>query len=194
MSRFFIYLLSTILLTGSVFAKTSQNSTTVSVDRIDSGLELRKIKRLGTGVVVGGTTGLVGLNVELNFTPTSSVVTGVGLGSEFQTFSFAWKEVLAGQWFLPYMSGGYSRWYNTSKRGSIGKTSPGFLADRFLSPKQKASGEFAKDLLSVGFGLQYVQLTGQWIGTSLFLEATLLMDVIDMVSVPVGTMGFLIYF
>lgn len=182
---------SAILLEDS---KTTLHPST-SVKSFSSFYEMRRFKRVGIGLALAGINGLYGTNIELNFTPQTSLVTGFGGGSNFQSFSFAWKNSFYGQYIVPYTMVGYARWYTFGKKGeTITETNPSYLAQQFLDDEQKKEGQFSKDFLAPTFGLQYVQLAGPWIGTSVFAEIALLMDLSSFASVPTGEIGFRYYF
>jgi hypothetical protein len=95
---------------------------------------------------------------------------------------------------MPYMSFGYASWASVGKTGRITKTSPAILADKLLSDDEKNAGEFQKNLLYPGIGLQFLQLKGEWAGSSVFAELTVLLDVGNFVAAPTATLGFLYYF
>jgi hypothetical protein len=170
--------------------------TSTTTREADDGLALRSIRRVGIGATAAGPLGFLGVNMELNFTPRWGFGAGFG-GSfgEYQAYTFQVKHVLAGEWLLPYMSFGYAKWYTTGPaKGRIGALNPSFLSDRFLSEGQKAAGDFAVHLIYPSFGLQYVQLSGPWAGTSVYAEVVVLIDVDGLETVPTGTLGALYYF
>lgn len=160
----------------------------------DNGLSLRSVKKVGFGLGSAGALGLIGALIELNFSSEVSLSTSFGLASNYQTFGFQIKKILGGRSLMPYFSAGYSRWYTTGKGGPIGKTTPKFFAEKFLNAEERSSGRFAENLIYPGFGLQYVQLGGNWAGTSLYAEILLLVDVDDLQSAASGGLGMLFYF
>jgi hypothetical protein len=171
--------------------RTSIESSRIAPD----GLSMRKIRRAGIGASAAGPLGALGVNLELNFTDRWGMGAGFGGSTNYQAYTFQVKHVLAGEWLLPYLSFGYSRWYTTGKsRGSIRETSPIFLGERFLSDREKMLGEFSTHLIYPSFGLQYVQLSGSWAGFSIFTELVMLIEVEDLEAVPTGTLGMLYYF
>lgn len=160
----------------------------------DDGLQLRQMRRVGVGVQAAGALGLGGVVLDLNFAPQWSVTTGFGGGSGFQAFEFQAKYVLSGTWIMPYATFGYSRWYSVGTSGPIGSTNPPVLGDRLLNDSERATGQFAKNLLYPGLGLQFTQLHGEWAGTSIYAELTVLLDVGDAVAAPTGALGIAYYF
>lgn len=160
----------------------------------ETGTELRKIRRFGVGGQVSGSLGIGGFLMDLNFTPYWSFGIGYGGGTGFQAVHVQAKYVLAGDWLMPYMSFGYARWASSSKNGKVTKTTPALLADKLLSHDEKTSGEYQKNLLYPGFGLQFLQLKGNWAGSSIYGEIIVLMDIESLVAAPTGAIGFLYYF
>jgi hypothetical protein len=170
------------------------NEVRVPYKEADNGMDLRKLRRVGIGLQAAGTLGLGGAVLDLAFTPHWSVDAGFGGGSGFQAVKFEGKYVLAGDWLMPYMNFGFTRWSSTGNSGPITKTTPGLLADRLLSQDERSAGQFEKNLLYPGIGLQFMQLSGDWAGSSLYTELTVLMDLGTFVAAPTGSLGFLYYF
>src|SRR5690606_13392293 len=130
--------------------------------------EFRSHRKVGFGLGMAGIYGLTGAQLELNFVPEVSLITGFGLGSGYQAFNLQIKRTLTGNSFMPYISGGFARWYSVGDNGRITDTNPGFLSKRFLNDDEKRSGKFAEILLYPALGLQYLQLQGEWSGFSLY--------------------------
>ena len=161
----------------------------------EDGYDFRNKRRFGVGVSTAGTLSLVGASLEIVFTPESSFMGGFGLGDSYQTFSLQYKHAIGGRWFVPYVGGGFARWYTAGdKNGTINETTPGFLADRFLSDEEKRTGEFAENLIYPMAGIQYYQLRGGWAGASLYAQLVMLIDIDDFVSAPTGEFGVFYYF
>ncbi|MGE3975693.1 MAG: hypothetical protein AB7F59_14295 [Bdellovibrionales bacterium] len=181
---------------ASLFVRNGQRKEvqTSQTKQASDGYGLRKTRRVGVGVSGAGPLGLAGANLELNITPKWSLMAGYGTGVHYQSYTFQAKRVLAGEYLLPYMAAGVSRWYTTAPgHGKIDNIQPAFL-DRFMSADEKASGEFSELLLYPAFGLQYVQLDGSWAGYSMFVEVLLLLDIEEFETAPTATVGFLYYF
>lgn len=159
-----------------------------------TGLGMRKTRRVGVGLSAAGPLGIAGATLEINFTSRAGLLSGFGVGDGFQAYSFQFKKVLSGEWLLPFMTVGVARWYNFGKTTSIEKTNPSFLADRFMSERDKAEGKIDEFLVFPSVGLQYMQLKGPWAGYSVFAEILLMLDLADFVSAPTGTIGLLYYF
>lgn len=163
--------------------------------RFDSFFDLKAKRRVGIGSFTSGATGLFGLMLELNFTAESSAITAFGGGPGYSAFNFQWKTLWGGKSFAPYTGIGYARWYNSgSSKGPVGKTTPSYLASKFLSENEKSSGEFAVNLITPNLGVQYTQLSGAYTGTALFAELTFLTEIESFSVVPTGALGAIYYF
>jgi hypothetical protein len=169
--------------------KTSTKISKVAKD----GWEFRDQRKLGLGMGLGGTLGFAGLQMELNFAPETSFLGGFGIAPRYQSYVFEIKRAIPSKWFMPYAAAGFGQWYTTGKGGPIHSTTPGFLADRFLSDKQKASGQFSESFIFPSLGVQYLQLNGEWAGFSAYAEVSLLVDLNDLVTAPTGGLGIIFY-
>lgn len=166
-----------------------------STKRAKNGYQFRQQRRVGVSSVASGAYGVAGLQFNLNFSEDISFATGFGLGSGFQSFNLKLKSVIAGRRFLPYVAAGYARWYTTTtNNGGVNKSTPGFLAKRFLSEEERKSGEFAENLLYPAIGVEYVQLDGSWSGFSIAAEILMLLDIDDFASAPTGAIAMGYYF
>jgi hypothetical protein len=176
----------------------SQRSTLKSVydgQEFESTWDLRSKRRVGVGALTSGATGLLGALLELNLNPSNSAIIGFGGGPGYNAFNFQWKYVFAGQHFSPYLGIGYARWYNAASEGNrIGRTNPAVLESKFLSEKQRQTGEFEVDLLTPTLGLQYNFLVGDYKGLGVFGEIVLLTQVSNLSPAPVGAFGAVYYF
>ena len=155
---------------------------------------LRSERRVGVGSVVGGPTGLLGVATDLNFTPETSVGISFGGGSGFQAFSLQVKRTFDGTYLVPYLAAGYARWYSSHQSGPLRGSTPGFLHDRFLSADERTSGDFGENIVYPTAGLQYLQLSGPYTGTSVFVEVSALLDLNRFVMEPTTSVGAMYYF
>lgn len=173
------------------------SSTAASVFKIDENnnyadnLALREARKIGLGLGVGGSLGLYGLNIEINFEDADGAMAGIGGGDGYSSFNVLWKHTFLGDTVAPYTTLGYSRWYNASGGENYQNSA---VLDRVLTDEQKSSGQFATDFLSGSLGLQYTTLKGNLAGTSLFAEIVLLGDLHRGMLVPTGTVGAGYYF
>ncbi|MEZ4873732.1 MAG: hypothetical protein R2827_16120 [Bdellovibrionales bacterium] len=158
------------------------------------GISLRQKRKVGVGMTAMGAYGVTGVNLELNFTPKISALTGFGIGDGYQTFNFQIKQNIGGTNFIPYVTAGYTRWYTTSNElRAFKETTPEFLAKKFLSSTERR-GRFAEDIIYPSAGVQFVMLNGEWAGFAINAEFLFLVDVDDLVSAPAGALGFSYYF
>ncbi len=156
-----------------------------------SNLKLREERKIGIGTQIGGGLGLAGVDMEINVDSENSALAGVGAGVGYGTFQISWRHSFEGQYFTPYTTAGWSRWYNSSStsdyKGSL-------ILDRVLGDAEKSSGRFGVDFLTVSAGMQYHQLSGELSGLSFFADFTLLSALSNPSIVPTGTLGSIYYF
>jgi len=197
--RLILFTCSLVLVSSTAFAakiliRDGQRTTMESPSSSD-GISLRKERRVAVGFSAAGPLGVLGGNLELNFNPRWGVMAGYGTGFSYQTWTLQVKRVLAGEFLLPYLAGGLSRWYTTTPgKGPVSKDlQPGYL-ERFLSDTEKQSGEFTQLLVYPAFGLQYIQLNGDYAGLSVFAEVCMLLGLDDFEAAPTATVGMLYYF
>ena len=183
---------------GTPIAPISQRSrfqeerdTTQGFDGVE---ELRTKKRVGLGVQAAGTTGLLGVLIELNLKPHQSVLIGLGGAPEFSAFNFQWKYVFGGENISPYAGIGYARWASAGSKADISKATPKILSSKFLSEEERKTGKFAVDLLTPSIGLQYHNLLGPAVGTSYFAEVVFLTPLNEVSPAPMGAIGATYYF
>lgn len=159
------------------------------------GISLRKERRVAIGFTAAGPLGVLGGNLELNFSPHWAILGGYGTGLSYQSWTFQVKHVLAGEWLLPYLSGGISRWYTTTTDTKpVGKDSQPAYLERFLTDTEKQTGQFSQVFIHPAFGLQFMQLNGDYAGLSVFAEIVMLLGIDDLEAQPTATVGMLYYF
>ncbi len=159
------------------------------------GFDFRRQRKMGFGVSTAGALGLLGINLELAFSPEASLIGGFGTGDIYQSFSFQYKYVLGGHWLSPYVGMGYAKWYTTKANPvAIETTMPNFLATKFLNDEELRTGVFSENLIFPMAGFQYHQLRGPYSGIALYAHALMLFDLDDFVSAPTGELGAYYYF
>jgi hypothetical protein len=159
-----------------------------------NGAQLRNKKKMGVGFNAVGNYGLLGVSLDMNFTAYSSATIGFGMGENYQTFVFHFKKYLMGRHFQPYIGFGYNRWYTTGEKNEVfNKTNPEFLAKKFLSESEK-QGKFDEHFLFPSAGIQFLQLKGDWAGSSIYAELLFLIDIDDFVTAPTAGLGFVRFF
>ena len=188
-----------VLSSSRLFADSEIDETWLSGSRankntFDSGLALKRTKKMGIQTTFAGATGLVGLNADLNFAEDFAVSIGYGVSHGFQAFNIHVKESLGGKNFIPYFVGGYSRWYAHGREGGAHNTSPAFLADKFLSAHERRTGDFSKDIIYPGLGLQYLNIDGDWRGLGFFAETLFLVNLNDFLASATAGLGTIYYF
>ena len=181
---------------GDDFDSSSSASSTKNAAKTASdGLGLRKLRRAAIGASAAGVMGLAGLSLELCFAPDVSLLVGYGGGPGYSSINASIKRVLGGtERILPYASAGLARWSGAGSSGGMSETTPSFLGESFLTDDQRRSGAVAANLLSGALGLQYVQPSGMWAGSSVFVEFVALADIGRMRLAPTGAFGYLYYF
>lgn len=175
-------------------AESADAASITSAEKPSGALELRRLRRVGVGIQSSGPVGAIGANLELNFTPDVSFMGSFGAGNTYQTFALQMRRVVGGTWFAPYVSGGVAHWYSVKGAVDANRAAPGFFYDRFLNESERASGNFSKTMIFPSAGLQYMQLSGEWTGVSVFVEASVLLNIDNFVIAPVGSLGAIYYF
>lgn len=167
----------------------------VEMQSFDDAFALRAKRRVGVGMSTMGQLGMVGAMLELNFTPENALNVGFGGGPGYSSFGLGWKYLLGGQSLTPYLSGGYSGWHNSGGGGSISNATPSVLSSRFLSDDEKRTGKFDISFLTPTAGLQYTQLSGEYLGWSGFLELSMMTKISKGLAVaPLASLGGIYYF
>ncbi|HEX7674551.1 MAG TPA: hypothetical protein VF412_10275 [Bdellovibrio sp.] len=166
-----------------------RNTTSMSYD---STLKMRQDLRMGAGVTVGGALGLAGINAEFNFEDENSVIAGFGTGPGYNSVQLAWKHAFEGDYLAPYVTAGYSRWYNSRGHSDAFKDSS--ILDRVLTDDEKNTGRFGTDFVNAALGLQYNQLSGTFFGFSCFAEVMGMYEVKRAQLIPTGAVGTIYYF
>lgn len=159
-----------------------------------SGSGLKATKKIGISATFAGPVGLFGTNLDINFTEDFALSLGVGLSQGFNSFNVHMKRTLGGESFQPYFAAGYSRWSARGNEGSVEQTTPGVLADKFLSDREKRTGEFVENIIYPGLGLQYLTLDGDWQGLGVFAELQVLLDLDDIAVGTTASVGSIYYF
>ena len=173
----------------SIFSK-SKKLDQEGVELYSTNSEMKIFKKLGLGFMMGGSTGLVGLNAEVNLDSTEAVFIGLGAGPSYGTFSFGWKHNFEGQYLSPYTKLGYSKWFNSSGSNA---TESDILKSIFTYEELK-SGRFNADFAVGGIGLEYNQLEGELSGVNLFAEVLLLDEISKSTFIPTGGVGIIYYY
>jgi hypothetical protein len=158
--------------------------------KYDSNIQMRDHRKVGVGLQLGGSTGLLGLFVDLNFENQDGAQVGLGQGVGFSAFSIAWKHSFEGQYISPYMLLGWSRWFN-----SAGLQKPeSHILDQTLNAAEKAESRFGLDFIETSVGAQYQELEGEYAGAGFFAQATLMSSLSRGKIIPHASLGISYYF
>ena len=188
-----LFLLVVLLFSGPIFAE-------IEIDEYGSARTITRSpwqegnRRVGLGLAAGGIGGIFAANFELNFTDRTGLNAGFGVSTDYQSLYLGLKHVLLGTEILPYVSGGYARWFSNGDEQDVGKTTPGFVGKRFLSEHERKTGVFAENLIYGGLGIQYLQTHGEWKGSSIYAEVIGIVDLDDLVFEPNAGLGYIHYF
>lgn len=155
--------------------------------------QIRNERKIGVGGQMLGASGTAGFLLELNFHPSWGLNVGYGGGSDFQTFLVEYKQILSVGTFSTYGLLGFTHWFgDTGSR--LDSTNPGFVADEFMSSRDRRVGKISESLIYPGIGLQYITMSGDFQGFSVFGHLILLSDLEDFVFVPTIALGTIYYF
>ncbi len=175
----------------SIFTK-KQKIASDGVEVYDSNLEMKSMKRFGIGLVVGGATGLLGLNFEINVEPNDAAVFGLGTGSGYNSFGLGWKHNFIGNYLSPYTKVGYSKWFNSASGSNSAADSD--VLRRILTDDEIKNNRFGADFLVGSAGLEYNQLEGDLSGINLFGEIVMMAEIKKTVFIPSGAIGINYYY
>jgi len=177
--------------TNESFFSKNQKFDNEGVELYTSNLELKKHKKLGFGVLLGGSTGQLGINGELNLDPENALVIGLGTGPSYGSFSLSYKNNIEAKYLSPYAKFGYSKWFKASNNSTSVQTSD--VLKSIYSDKDLKAGNFDADFFVAGFGAEYNQLEGPLSGVNFYGEIVLLTEMKSAKLVPTGAVG-LTYF
>jgi len=166
---------------------TSIQSITASKDEylaFASSYDIRKAFKMAFGTAIGGQVGTFGFKFDINFDPLNTFVGGFGGGSGFRTVQFGYKAIYDGQFMTPYWTASLVNWSNAS-----GNLDSAMLEDVYLNQTEKQTNAFNKTFAVPSIGVQYTQLNGPFVGTTLFAETMLFVDFQDFKSALNGTLG-----
>ena len=157
----------------------------------ETNYKLRQDRKVGAGIGIGGALGGLGGLIELNIEDENSTLVGFGTGPGYQTLDLAWKRSFEGEYFTPYTTAGYARWWDSGSKSEANRSS---LLKNFLTKDQKQKNSFGLDLVTGSVGMQYNQLSGELAGSSFYLEFGALLSLENTKVMPTGSFGALYYF
>lgn len=174
----------------SFFAK-DQQFDKEGTELYASNLDMKRHKKIGLGLSIGGASGALGFNSELNVDPEKALIIGLGTGPNYGTFNLLYKHSLESNYLSPYGKVGYSKWFsaagNTSSFGSSD------LLKNIFSEKELKSGRFDTDLLITSIGAEYNQLEGELSGVNFYGELVMMTEFKTAKLIPSGSVG-MVYF
>lgn len=162
-----------------------------SESQYETNYKLRQDRKVGAGLSVGGGLGGMGAVIELNIEDENSTLVGFGAGPGYQTVNLSWKRSFEGEYFTPYTTAGYARWWDSGSDSELRKSS---LLKNFLTEEQRRKAKFGLDLVTGSVGMQYNQLSGEFAGSSFFIEFGGLLSIEKTKLMPTGSVGALYYF
>ena len=198
MNKFAIIFL--IFITGIVQAQTNSEATSVftkkqqvdqeGVELYSSNTEMKSFKKLGLGLMLGGATGVLGLNAEFNLDANEALAIGLGAGPSYGTFSVAWKHNFDAQYLAPYTKLGYAKWFSSAGNSATDSD----VLKRVFSDNELRSGRFGADFLIGGMGIEYNQLEGDLAGVNFFGELMMMAEITKSTLIPTGAVGIIYYY
>jgi hypothetical protein len=153
--------------------------------------QLRTERKVGAGLALGGSTGVLGGLVDLNIEDDDGALIGFGTGSGYQTVSLSWKHSFEGEYFTPYTTLGMAHWWDSGKNADGSESA---LLKNFLREKEKRSRTFGLELITAAVGMQFNQLSGDLAGSAFFIEFGMLWGIDRAKMLPTGSVGTLYYF
>lgn len=195
-----LILLVFLLISAQVFADSDMNQSFFSknqkfdkdgVELYSSNIELKRHKKFGLGVSIGGASGAVGINSELNLDPENALVIGMGTGPSYGSFNLSYKRNLENLYLSTYGKLGYSKWFNSSSNTISAKDSD--ILRRVFSEKDLEARKFDADFLVSAVGAEYNQLEGELSGVNFYGELVLMTEFRKSTVIPSGSVG-IVYF
>jgi hypothetical protein len=156
---------------------------------------LRTHRRVSVSAIGGGNSGIIGTLLELAFTQDNSALILAGLGNGYNSLGFQWKHIIDTDLTVtPYFTTGLVRWQNA---GIMRPTNEyrGQIVSKFLNNSNENSKvEFGLDFINATIGMQYTQLSGEYVGLTYFGELSYLVHPITGKNAPVAGFGAGYYF
>lgn len=174
----------------SIFRK-SQKFDTDGTELYNSNTEMRGHKKFGAGTSVGGSGGMLGLNLEINLEPENALVIGVGTGPSYGTFNILWKNSVESRYLSPYTKVGYSKWFAA---GGSGTAADSGVLRQIFSDHDLRAGKFGADFLVGSFGAEYNQLEGEMAGVNFYGELVLMGEMRTAKLIPSGAIGITYFY
>jgi len=145
--------------------------------------DLKMERRFGVGFSAAGPLSILGLEVDVNFSPDLSLSGGIGTGLDYSTMMLKGKFYLPGTWVSPYAAMGMARWWTSGTQEA--KLSPSVLRNRFLSEDADPSQGFDMWLVYPALGVQFMHATG----LAVFIELQYLFKLITFANGTYAGLG-----
>lgn len=175
----------------SFFSK-KQNFDTDGTELYTSNYHLKKHKKFGIGLAMGGANGVLGLESQFNLDPGLALVLGMGTGPSYGTFNVQAKYSFESLYLSPYVKGGYSKWFNSGSAKSTATSSD--ILRQIYSDKDLKAGKFDANFVVASVGAEYNQLEGELAGVNFFGEMTLLTEMQKVKVAPSGAVGITYFY
>lgn len=176
---------------NEVFFSRKQKFDTDGTELYSSNHDLRAHKKIGIGTSVGGLSGMLGLNGELNLDPENALVLGLGTGPSYGNFNILWKNSMESHYLAPYTKLGYSKWFSSSGGGTAADSS---VLRRIFTDRELRSGKFAADFLVGAIGAEYSQLEGEMAGVNFYGELVMMAEIRTAKLIPTGAVGITYFY
>lgn len=190
-----------LLISTSVFAQTNSNESFFTknqkfdnegIELYSTNLDLKRHKKFGFGVSIGGANGVLGLNSELNLDPENALVIGLGAGPSYGSFNLLYKRNVESNYLSPYGKLGYSKWFSSVSNTTSAKDSD--VLRRVFSEKDLKAGKFDANFLISSFGAEYNQLEGDLSGVNFYGEVVLMTELKSATLIPSGAVGITYFY
>ncbi len=175
----------------SVFAR-KQKIDNEGIELYESNLDLKANKEFGLGLQLGGSTGVIAFNGEINLEPSEALVIGLGMGPSYGTFGLGWKHNFEGNYLSPYTKVGYSKWFNSAS--GAGSATDSDVLKRLFSDDDLRANRFEADFAVGGGGFEYNQLEGDLAGVNFYGEVIMMAELRKLTLVPTGAIGVTYYY
>lgn len=158
-----------------------------------SPMDFNEKRKMGVGTVMSGATGLLGMHIHFYPGPDFAIGLGYGGSRDLKAFNAYFRHLLTNTSPSLYWTLGYARWSNHGD-GPLTKTTPSYLHERFLSPREKQTGTFVEHIAYPGIGTQFYNMSGEMQGMSFYAEGLLMTDIEDLKVNPALGLGAFYYF
>ena len=173
------------------FFSRKQKFDQTGTELYSSNYDLKKHKRVGAAISMGGVSGAMGVHAELNLDPASTLVLGMGTGPSYGTYNFQGKFNFQADYLSPFVKVGYAKWFNSGTIPSNAGQSD--VLRQVFTERELRAGKFEANFLVASVGAEYNQLEGELSGFNFYGEMTMLAETRSFSLVPTGSVG-IVYF